>query len=83
VLGEIEKLYTEIDKLTQHLCCIHAGRIQCRQGCSVCCVDDITVYEVEAQYILRHYPEVLKTGIPHPVGACAFLDGEGVCRSYA
>jgi len=83
VLSEIEKLYTEIDKLTKHLCCIHAGRIQCRQGCSVCCVDDITVYEVEAQYILRHYPEVLKTGIPHPVGACAFLDGEGVCRIYA
>ena len=80
---DIEKLYRDIDKLAEHLCRIHAGRIQCRHGCSACCVDDITVYEVEAQYILRHYHAVVKTGIPHSTGACAFLDGEGVCRIYA
>jgi Fe-S-cluster containining protein len=80
---DIEELYRDIDKLAEHLCLIHAERMQCRHGCSACCVDDITVYEVEAQYILRHYPDLLKTGIPHPAGACAFLDGAGVCRIYA
>jgi len=31
------------------------------------------VYEVEAQYILSYYPDVLRTGIPHSSGASAFL----------
>ena len=83
MLSEIEKLYREIDMRAEQLCSIHADRMQCRHGCSTCCVDDITVFEVEAQHILHQYPEMLKTTIPHPSGACAFLNGEGSCRIYA
>ena len=81
--SEIEKLYRDIDERVEQLCRIHAGRIQCRYGCSSCCIDDITVYEVEAQYILHQYIHILKTSIPHPSGACVFLHGEGLCRIYA
>jgi uncharacterized protein len=60
----------------------HAARLQCRRGCSACCVDDITVFEVEAAVIRTRHGELLATGEPGPVGACAFLDGEGACQIY-
>jgi hypothetical protein len=41
------------------------------------------VYEVEAANIRRHHAELLAVSLPHPVGACAFLDAAGACRIYA
>src|SRR5690606_23927416 len=60
----------------------HAARLRCHEGCSACCVDDLEVFEVEADRIRRHCGEVLDA-TPHPVGGCAFLDGAGSCRIYA
>jgi len=45
-------------------------------------VDGITVFAVEAEYILRHHRDLLERGMPHPPGACAFLDEEKRCRIY-
>lgn len=77
----IERLHRAIDAATAPLVERHAGRLACRKGCAGCCVDDISVYAVEAELIRRHHPDVLAEA-PHPEGACAFLDGDGGCRVY-
>ncbi len=58
-------------------------RIVCRAGCANCCVDDLTVFEVEASVIRRHFAGVLANEVPHPRGGCAFLDADERCRIYA
>jgi len=54
----------------------------CGLGCTRCCQDEITVFEIEAALIQHHHDELLQDGQPHPAGACAFLDTEGACRVY-
>ncbi|HYL82538.1 MAG TPA: YkgJ family cysteine cluster protein [Candidatus Acidoferrum sp.] len=75
-------LYAEVNRQASPLHARHAKRLQCRKGCCGCCVDGLTVFEVEAESIRRHYPALLAEGAPHPEGACAFLDEAGACRIY-
>jgi uncharacterized protein len=75
-------LHTEVDRQTDHLRVLHAKRLQCRKGCCGCCVDGLTVFEVEAESIRHHHAALLAEGAPHPKGACAFLDDAGACRIY-
>ncbi|MEM1025829.1 MAG: YkgJ family cysteine cluster protein [Myxococcota bacterium] len=56
--------------------------LNCRKGCSACCVDGLTVFEVEADNIRQWVGTRLEGQAPHPVGACAFLDSEGGCGIY-
>lgn len=77
----VDRLHGAVDTLTSRIAAIHGDRLACGRGCSGCCADDLSVFEVEAQAIARRYGEVL-SGEPHPVGACAFLDAEGACRVY-
>ncbi len=79
----LRALHDEVDAQAAELASRHAERLQCRRGCSSCCIDDLTVFEVEAERIRRAHPELLEQGDPHPAGACAFLDAEGACRVYA
>ena len=81
-LSELTQLYRQVDAESARLSSVHAPRLQCRRGCSSCCVDDITVYEIEAKSIRSHHHALLDGGRPNPVGACAFLDDEGACRIY-
>lgn len=60
----------------------HAARLRCRCGCAACCVDELTVFAVEAALIRARAPGVLREA-PHPPGACGFLDEAGACRIYA
>ena len=76
-------LHDELERETRALAAVHADRLQCRRGCHACCVDELTVTQIEAERIRRAHPELLARGTPHPVGACAFLDEEGACRVYA
>lgn len=78
----LEKLYWDVDRRTARLETVHAERLNCRRGCSACCIDDITVFEAEAENIRRKYPDFLKNDLPHEVGKCAFLNEEGACRIY-
>ncbi len=80
---ELRRLYDRIDEEASRLTVLHDERLQCRRGCSMCCVDDITVAEVEADHIRAGNEELLSNGTPHAVGMCAFLNGEGACRIYA
>jgi len=79
----LEALYREVDERSAQLSESHGERLKCRMGCSACCVDEITVFDVEAANIRRHHDSLLTTGPPHPPGACAFLDEAGACRIYA
>lgn len=81
-MSELLKIYAETDSRTRPLEQLHRSRLQCKKGCFECCVDDITVFEVEADNIRAHYSELLATARPHAVGQCAFLDDNGACRIY-
>jgi hypothetical protein len=75
-------LHADVDQKTHRLHVLHAARLQCRRGCSSCCVDGLTVFDVEAEHIRRHHADLLINGMPRAEGACAFLDEEGACRIY-
>ncbi|UCF69443.1 MAG: YkgJ family cysteine cluster protein [Acidobacteriota bacterium] len=82
VLEALIALHAEIDREIGTLADRHAERLKCRRGCYHCCVDEITVFEVEAERIRRNHAELLAEGKPFPRGACAFLSVHGVCRIY-
>jgi len=79
----LEALYREVDERSAQLSESHGERLKCRLGCSACCVDEITVFDIEAANIRRHHDSLLTTESPHPPGTCAFLDEAGACRIYA
>jgi hypothetical protein len=79
----VERLHAEIDRAADAVAEANRERLRCARGCSGCCVDEITVFEVEADEIRRHHADLLARERPHEPGACAFLDGEGACRIYA
>lgn len=80
-LAALGALHTLVDTAAGALFTRHAERTVCRRGCSACCVDNLTVFEVEAERIRRAYPE-LERMTPHDPGACALLDEDGACRVY-
>jgi len=83
VIDTVEQLHRAVDAMVAPLTQRHSGRLQCRAGCSGCCVDDLSVFAVEAAVITRHHATLLETEAPHPTGRCAFLDVTGRCRIYA
>ena len=83
VLRDLRDLHNEIDDEAKALAKIHSERLQCRRGCSACCLDDLTVTRIEAERIRATHPDLLRNERPHPVGGCAFLDEQGGCRIYS
>ena len=75
-------LHDEVDVESHRIADGHGVRLHCRRGCSQCCVDELTVFDIEAERIRQKYPQLLAQESPHPRGMCAFLDGEGACRIY-
>jgi len=82
-LDALRALHAEVDARAARLAERHRARLSCRRGCAACCVDDLRVFEIEAERIRRAHAELLADGDPHPAGACAFLDAQGACRVYA
>lgn len=78
----VAELHRVVDELTRPLFARHGQRLQCKRGCSSCCIDDLTAFEIEAALIVKHHLPLLDEGAPHPAGGCAFLDGGGACRIY-
>jgi hypothetical protein len=60
----------------------HAERLECKAGCAACCVDDIQVFEIEAELIRKRHAVLLNMMSPPPEGACVFLDDEDRCLIY-
>jgi hypothetical protein len=79
----LRAVHAEVDARASELSARHAARLRCARGCASCCVDDIRVFEVEAERIRRAHAALLAEGEPHPRGACAFLDRAGACGIYA
>lgn len=79
---ELINFYKEVDKLTYKLSERHKSRINCKAGCFSCCVDNITVFAVEAEFIKQNNVNLLKSEPPHSEGLCAFLNDKGECRIY-
>lgn len=79
---QLQALHHEVDEGARELEGIHGDRLRCRRGCCFCCVDEITVFEIEAEWIRKGHPQLLSAGEPHPAGGCAFLDDDGACRIY-
>ena len=82
VLDYVIQLHGVVDAQTAPLARTHGTRLRCHLGCTACCVDGITVFEIEAARIRAGAPEVLRQE-PGPIGACAFLKEDGACRVYA
>jgi uncharacterized protein len=82
LLSRLEAVYRSVDEQSRRLAEYHGERLRCSRGCCVCCVDEITVFEVEAHCIMHHGAELLAESVPHEEGACAFLDENGDCRIY-
>ncbi len=82
-LAPLLRLHAAVDARAGEIAALHGARLQCKRGCSGCCVDDVTVFAVEAERIRMHHAQLLSVGAPHPEGACAFLDADGACRIYA
>ena len=77
------RIHDDIDAAVAALARRHEQRLRCGVGCTDCCVDDLTVFEVEAERI-RSYWDDRRTGQQaHPAGRCAFLSQAGECRIYA
>lgn len=81
--ARLRALHDEVDRACAALAARHAARLRCGRGCHACCVDGLTVFEVEAERIRSAHPELLREGRPHPPGACALLGDAGECRVYA
>ena len=79
----VASFHREVNVAVARLTEYHRDRLKCARGCCACCVDDISVFEVEAAHIRTHHAALLEEGTPHAPGACAFLDGDGACRIYA
>lgn len=82
VLETLQEIYGDVDRLAAQLMQRHAERFQCRRGCADCCVDGVTVFQVEAENIRCDFGGLLESAVPQPEGRCAFLDGAGGCRIY-
>jgi hypothetical protein len=82
VLGEMDAFHAEVDREAAKLEKIHAERLECKAGCADCCVDDLSVFGVEAELIRTRHKVLLSVMTPYPEGACAFLDDEKHCLIY-
>jgi hypothetical protein len=79
----VQEIHARTDARAGALARHHAERLHCERGCCACCVDDLTVFPIEAERIRIFHAALLRDAIPHPRGGCAFLGSEGECRIYA
>ncbi len=83
-LAQVGQLHDVVDDAVHVLLDELDQPLRCGPGCTDCCIDDVTVFEVEAAWILDGAPQFFvepdePTG---PIGACAFLGKGGGCRIY-
>lgn len=79
----VERLHEAVDSVLEPLAARLGSRLTCALGCTDCCIDDLTVFAVEAAVLVRHHRELFEGEPAHPSGACALLDASGACRAYA
>jgi len=80
--ARLQGLYATIDRQIAGLLKQYPYPLACRAGCRDCCMDGLTVFEVEAANIIHHAAVLLGDEEPFPPGQCAFLNSAGECRIY-
>lgn len=78
----LQDFYREVDIETAKLAEIYKDRLQCKKGCADCCIDDLTIFRIEAENIRHSFPELLENETAASPGQCAFLNETGACRIY-
>src|SRR3989344_2455979 len=78
----LQQFYSVVDEAASQLNTIHGDRLKCKKGCFGCCIDDLSVFEIEAENIKKNYSAFLENEKPHAKGMCAMLDEKGACRIY-
>lgn len=81
LLNELSDFYKELDKAINRIEKYHKDNMNCGKGCKDCCIDGITVFEVEAKYI-KHYNPALKNFRRVTKTGCLFLDEKNECIIY-
>ena len=56
IVNAVEGLHLAIDEAARPLEEKNRPRLRCSRGCTGCCVDDLTVFEVEAAAIVSQKP---------------------------
>lgn len=56
--------------------------LNCKIGCSDCCIDEITVFQIEADNIKLNAKDFKINALLHHENSCAFLDKEKRCIIY-
>ncbi len=82
ILTLVSRLQEEVSRRAEKISDRLDPLLVCRRGCHDCCVDNISVFPVEAEVIRHHCHSLLTFDQPHPKGKCAFLDTGGACRIY-
>ena len=78
----IEQFHAEVDAAVEPIAKANRRRLRCSLGCTDCCVDNLSVFEIEADRIRANNEALLATAEPAAEGRCAFLDDSGACRIY-
>jgi Fe-S-cluster containining protein len=82
-IDAVSELHREIDGEASRLEQVHGSRLRCERGCASCCVDELTVLEVEAARIQAEHGCWLAAATPRAAGACAMLGNDDECRIYS
>ncbi len=82
LVEKLQKLHNEVDVQVGSLEKQLGDMLKCGKGCSECCIDDLTVFEIEAENIRKFHSDFLLGSDPAPEGVCAFQDANGACRIY-
>lgn len=77
----IEEIHGDVDRAVAALLLRLARPLHCEVGCQDCCIDDLTVFEVEAERIRRSVRDGAVIEVADE-GRCAFLDDDGWCQVY-
>lgn len=80
-LQKLQTFYKLLSNQTSILENTHKKRLKCQKGCSQCCVDGISVFEIEAQNIQQNVDfSSIRANLSE--NSCVFLDREGACQIY-
>jgi Fe-S-cluster containining protein len=77
----VSALHREVDALGGQLIERLPRALRCGPGCAACCPADLTVLELEAEWI-RHGVGAGLRGQARALAGCAFLDQAKRCRIY-
>jgi len=81
-LENLQLFYKQVDTLANHLTKENSDFINCKQGCSDCCIDEITVFTIEAKNIKCNEKKFLSNNTPTIKGKCVFLSKNNECGIY-